>query len=470
VPAPQALTRVLDELLWSLRRGGITIATSQAIDVARVATAVGLDDRGAFKEALASVVVVRAADRIRYDQLFDRFFASGGGGGSLWDRLSSRGFDARELGELRGLLARISASGGDRLEHLGALLQRGAELDRLLYLVAGARALEGVNRLQLGFATHQVLARLGVARAHQELSAIRVRLREALGDERGNLLTDALRSELDRAAEQARVHVAETFERRDADLARRQSSKSLDTMPFASLSDAELDEVRRAVRRLAQRLRGGARVRTRHSRRGRIDPHRTLRRSLRTSGVPFSPARRSRVRDKPRLLLACDVSDSVRAVARFMLEFVYATQELFQNARSFVFVSELGETTRLFANEPVDVALAQAYSGAVVSVADNSNYGRVLRIFEQEYLRAIDRRTTVVILGDGRTNYHEDGADVLDRIRVRARALLWLCPESRAEWQVGDSAMNRYAPRCTQVLEVRCARDLETAARALIAR
>lgn len=469
MPSPQALTRVLDELLWSLRRGGLTIATSQAIDVARVAAAVGLEDRASFKDAVASVVVVGSKDQARFDQLFDRFFAPGGGGGSsLWDRLAARGFRPDEVGELRALLARIAASGGDRLEHLGALLQRGAELDRLLYLVAGARALDAVNRLQLGFATHQVLTRLGVSRAHQELSAIRVRLREALGDERGNLLADALRSELDLAAEQARQHVAEAVERRNVDLARLQSAKSLTSTPFESLTDSEMEEVRRAVRRLAQRLRGGARVRARRSRRGRVDPHRTLRRSLRTNGVPFAPARRSRVRDKPRLLLACDVSDSVRTVARFMLEFVYAAQELFQRARSFVFVSELGETTSLFAMEPVDVALAQAYSGAVVSVADNSNYGRVLRAFEQKYLASIDRRTTVVILGDGRTNYHEDGADVLDRIRARARALLWLCPEPRADWQVGDSAMNRYAPRCTKVLEVRCARDLEIAARTLV--
>jgi uncharacterized protein len=468
--SPKALTRLLDELLWTLRRGGITIATSQAVDVARVAAAVGFEDRTAFKEALASVIVLRARDRARYDELFDRFFESNRPAGTLWDRLAARGFDAEEIAELRELLTRIAVSGGDRVAHLGALLQRGAELDRLLYLVAGPRSLEAVNRLQLGFATHQVLARLGVSRAHQELSAIRVRLREALGEARGNLLADALRLELDMAAEQAKSHVAQTLERREIERTRSQGPRTLAGAPFASLSEAEVDEVRRAVRAFAQRLRGGARVRTRHSRHGRIDPHRTLRRSLKTDGVPFSPARRSRVRDKPRLILACDVSDSVRAVACFMLEFVYAAQELFQRTRSFVFVSDLGETTALFASEPVNVALAQAYSGSVVSVADNSNYGRVLRTFEQRFLDAVDRRTTVVILGDGRTNYHEDAADVLDRVRARAKALLWLCPEPRADWQVGDSAMSRYAPKCTQVLEVRCARDLETAARALVAR
>jgi len=133
-------------------------------------------------------------------------------------------------------------------------------------------------------------------------------------------------------------------------------------------------------------------------------------------------------------------------------------------------VSELGETTALFAEEGVTVALGQAYGGGVVSVTDNSNYGRVLRAFEADHMAAVDHQTTVVILGDGRTNYHDDSADVLDRIREKARALLWLCPESRGEWAHGDSAMPRYAPKCTSVFEVRSARDLEDAGRALVMR
>jgi uncharacterized protein with von Willebrand factor type A (vWA) domain len=167
------------------------------------------------------------------------------------------------------------------------------------------------------------------------------------------------------------------------------------------------------------------------------------------------------------MVLLCDVSDSVRAVACFLLEFTYAARELFERARTFVFVSELGETTDLFARESVRVAIAHAWGGGVVRSGDNSNYGRVLRAFEARYLTGIDRRTTVVVLGDGRTNRHDPAAEVLDRVRERARALIWLCPEPRGRWLEGDSAMPRYAPKCTAVYEVRCAADLETAARAL---
>src|SRR5262249_6219160 len=154
-------------------------------------------------------------------------------------------------------------------------------------------------------------------------------------------------------------------------------------LPFASLGEEEREEVRATVRRFAERLRGAARARERRARRGRLDPHRTMHRSARTAFVPFEPARRSRRRDRPRVVLLCDVSDSVRPAARFMLEFVSAMKELFERTRIFVFVSELGEATRLFEEEPIGVAVARA-ADTIVSSRDQSNYARVFAAFERE--------------------------------------------------------------------------------------
>ncbi|MEO6421025.1 MAG: VWA domain-containing protein [Polyangiaceae bacterium] len=465
---PRAVTRVLDELLWTLRRSGLIISTSQAIDAMRAIAAVGLEDRALVREAVACVVVHRAGDRLRFDRAFDRFFATGEHRGTVWERLAARGFSESELGELRELLERFVETGGEGAQHLGVLLERGAELDRMLQLTGVVRALEAMqSSLQVGFFTHRVLHQIGVPKAHQALAALRAHLRESLGDARGDALADALKAELERAGDDVRDHVTRTHARREEET--RAARPSLETTAFTSLSDAQMVEVRRAVRAFAERLRGRERVRIKRKKQGRIDPHRTLRRALATGGVPFAPLRRGRPRDKPRLILLCDVSDSVRSAATFMLEFVYASHELFERTRSFVFVSELGETTELFKREPVSVALGKAYGGGLVSVADNSNYGRVLRTFEAEHLRDVDRRTTVVILGDGRTNYHEDSAEILGQIRARARAVIWLCPEARGGWALGDSAMARYEPMCTQVLEVGTVRELEEAARLLVA-
>jgi uncharacterized protein len=391
-------------------------------------------------------------------------------GRTLWDRLVDQGFSPEEVDVVRDLLEQVASQGPDGASALEMLAGRGADLDRLLSLAGVSRRIDADSGLQLGFQTHRLLGQLGSARARQSLAQLRALLRDALRDGRGDALADALAKELERAEEDVRVHVQKTYEARLAEVERERGRRTAETTPFASLGDAEIEEVRRAVRRCAERLRGGARVRARRALRGRIDPHRTLRRALRTGGVPFMPARRRRRRDRPKLVLLCDVSDSVRGAAAFLLEFTYAAQELFSRTRSFVFVSELGETTDLFEREPVRVAIARAWGGGVIRSGDNSNYGRVLRAFEARHLRDLDRRTTVVILGDGRTNYHDAAPEVLDRVRAHCKALVWLCPEPRGLWSQGDSAMAAYATRCTAVYEVRTAADLENAARTLVAR
>jgi uncharacterized protein with von Willebrand factor type A (vWA) domain len=469
---PRAMVRVVDELLWSLRRQGFVVSTAQAVDVARAVREVGLEQREHVRAAVGAVVVQRAGDRVRYDAAFDAFFGAGAPDRrTLWERLASPpwAFSEQELDALRELLTQLAASQGEAMAPLGLLLERGAELDRVLALAGVAQSLDAHSGMQLGFLTHRLLGQMGAGRARQTLGALKALLVDALGA-RGEVLADALAKELEGAEDEVREHVRRTYEARVAEVERHRADRRIETTPFVALSDSEIEEVRRAVRGFADRLRGGARVRARHALRGRIDPHRTLRRALRTGGVPFDLARKERHRDRPKLVLLCDVSDSVRAAAAFLLEFTYAAQDLFSRARSFVFVSELGETTNLFEREPVRQAIARAWGGGVVRSGDNSNYGRVLRDFEVRYARDLDRRTTVVILGDGRTNYLDPAAEVLDRIRERAKALLWLCPEPRGQWAQGDSAMTVYAPKCTAAYEVRCAADLERAARLLVSR
>jgi hypothetical protein len=464
------MLRILDELLWALRRDGFAISTAQAIDAIRVAELVGFADRATLREALAAVVVERRTDRDRFREAFDAFFApERAHAGDLWSRLRARGFGEDELAALRELLqaaAERSGASGDA-PAIAGLLGAESELDHLLMAAGIARTLAPMtSALQTGFFAQRVMDQLGLPRAASALRRIGAALREALGEERGAALAAALSEELDRARRRVRMHVERVLAER---LAAPERGSRAESVPFLGLTESERAEVRRAVRGLAERLRGAERVRRRRALRGRIDVHRTMRASLRTGGVPFAPARKKRRRDKPKLVILCDVSDSVRAASLFMLELVHAAQEIFSGTRSFVFVSELGETTGLFDDHPVEAALARIYGGAVVSLAHNSNYGRALEAFEDAVGREVDRRTTIVVLGDGRTNFHADGAAALGRLRDKARAVLWICPESPEGWGSGDSAMLRYAAAVTKVLVARTAKELEIAARAVAA-
>lgn len=463
------MLQLLDELLWALRREGFTISTAQAIDAARACEIAGVADRDALRGAIAAVVVERAEDRARYAACFDRFFAQGRGHvGDLWARLRDAGFSPTEVGALRDLVeAAAEGRGGGGEAAFRAVVGTEGELDHLLLAAGTVRTLSPLtSSRQAGFFAQRLLDQLGVPKAARALARVRLALREALGEERGEALADALEAELDRVRRRVRAHVEATAQRIEAEAEQR--GGPLD-VPFAALSEPELAEVRRAIRRLTERLMGAERVRRRRALRGRIDPHRTLRRSLRTGGVPFQPARRVRRRDRPRLWVLCDISESVRVASRFFLELVVTAQELFERTRSFVFVSEIGEVTRLLEELGPERALSRVEAGAVVSRAHNSNYGRALRAFEERFGREVDRRTTLVILGDGRTNYLPDEAAVVRRLRERARAVLWICPEGPASW-TGDSAMPRYAAAATKVLVARTGRELEEAAREVAAR
>jgi hypothetical protein len=448
------------------------VSTSQAIDAARVTELIGFEDKAALRAALLAVLVERAGDRARFEAVFDRFFAPDRAhAGDLWGRLRDRGFTRAELDALRELLeAAAERAGPGDAEGFVAFAGSEGELDRVLLGAGIARSLDAMTSpLQVGYYAQRVMDRIGVPRIGDALRRLRDALREALGDERGAALASALKEELDSMRRRVREHVETTLARRSEDPGQKGARSRMDA-PFLSLSSEELEGVRRAVRALAERLRGAERVRRRRARRGRIDPHRTIRRSLRTGGVPFQPERKVRRRDKPRLMVLCDISDSVRHASRFMLEFVFVAQELFARTRSFVFVSEIAEATQLFERGPAAAALARIARGDLVSSAHNSNYGRVLRDFEERFGASVDKRTTVVILGDGRTNYFPDEADVVRRLAERSRALLWLCPEGPAGWGTGDSAMLRYAAAATKVLVTRTARELEVAAREVVAR
>jgi uncharacterized protein with von Willebrand factor type A (vWA) domain len=469
MPDLRATVRVIDELLWTLRREGFEISTVQAIDAVRAVLAVGLEHPGRVREGLAAILVQKASDRSRFDVAFKTFFDPSGGPRDPWGRLAIRGVTPEEIHALRTMLSQLADHDADGLASLGTLLEGGADLDRILSLSGYARSVDAHSGPQLGFLTQRLLGHVGSQGAHRRLGLLRPQLLDALGV-RGQELADLLARELEQRQDEIRGHVRRAFDARVDALQRERGSLRLDDKPFAALSETEIEAVRLAVRAFAERLRGSARVRARHALRGRIDAHRTLRRAMRTGGVPFVPLRKRRTRQRPKLVLLCDVSDSVRAAAAFLLEFTHAVHELFERARSFVFVSELGETTALFERESVRTAVARAWGGGVVRIGDNSNYGRALRAFEELHMHELDRRTTVVILGDGRTNYHDAAPEVLDRVRERSRALIWLCPEPRGKWSQGDSAMSMYAPRCTAVHEVKCASDLERAARTLIMR
>jgi uncharacterized protein len=211
---------------------------------------------------------------------------------------------------------------------------------------------------------------------------------------------------------------------------------------------------------LAQRFKNRLSVRRKRAARGRFNVKQTLRKNLQFGGVPFNIQLDRRKKAKPQVMVLCDISDSVLNASRFMLQFVYSVQDLYAKVRSFVFVSEIGEVTKLFEEHDVNVAVEAALRGDVIDVFSHSNFGRAFEMFHRNFLSSVNSKTTVLIIGDGRNNYNRPNDWVLREIKAKAKQLIWLNPESRMTWGVGDSEMPRYAPNCHIAEECRSINQL----------
>jgi uncharacterized protein with von Willebrand factor type A (vWA) domain len=233
------------------------------------------------------------------------------------------------------------------------------------------------------------------------------------------------------------------------------------------VGEHERMELEESLRRLARSLHGGLTHKRKVSPRGRIDSGRTMRRNMRFDGIPFAPVTVRRAEDKPRLVVLTDVSLSVRATARFTLHLVHGLQNLFGQVRTFAFVADLVEITDLFADHPVEHALGLVFGGDVLDVDANSDYGAAFGRFHEDFGSAVTRRSTVLVLGDGRGNGNDPNLAAFEEITRRARETVWLTPEPRYSWGLGACDLPLYAEYCSRVRVVRDLTGLESAAQDL---
>jgi uncharacterized protein with von Willebrand factor type A (vWA) domain len=458
---------VIDERLVEfagfLRQNGLWVSPLEVADAASALSLLGLERRELVKGALAATLVKRGRDVPVFDRLFDLYF------GGLAKLLAD--LEQSVLDELKqsGLLDR------DSLEMLAHDLQNrplspltraalGGDLATLSRLLRGAALQVNLGQmqstLQQGFYVRRLGAAAGLSELQRELGQIEADLRArgldpAVLQVVSTRLAKVLRG-LERAVErlvQAEVEARLSKERRRAD--------ALANRNFSLLSEDEIGRVQDAVRRLAQKLKARLTKRERSRRRGALHVRHTLRLNMVHGGVPMRLAFRRKRAQRPDLILLCDVSDSVRAVSKLTLLFCYTLQSLYARVRSFAFVSDLGELTPHFRGRSAEEAIEEALSGQSLSLYANSNYGRALALFNRDFLGAVTRRTTVIVLGDGRNNYNPPNAWALRDIKLRAKRVLWLCPEARSSWGLGDSEMMTYERECTQVAVVQNLGDFE---------
>ncbi len=435
-----------------LRKSGVRVSVAETIDAFTALDELSFDDRELFRDALRTTMVKRSDDVPTYDRLFDLFWS--GFHDALREQLQSalggmpQGFDLERLMEmLRRMLESSDMDMSDLARSLLSMDQN--QLEQLIRQAGEDAGIDRIqNMLQIGFFSRRILEQMGLEGASGELTDLMERLRaQGMGEEQLEELGRLMQAVQDALRRAVRQFVEQELDKQNHDYLERFRRESLQEKSFYNLSEEDIRKMREVVNRLAQKLKNIISMRRRRERKGKFDLKSTMRRNMTHGGVPFELIFKQRKKERPKLVVLCDISSSVANVCRFMLQFIYSLQEAFTKIRSFVFVAELGEVTQLFRDhemyEAIDLALD---GGGVINVYTRSNFGMAFHKFWRDSLAAIDTRTTVVVIGDARNNYNDPRAWCLREIHRKAKNVVWINPESPGAWGFGDSVMDKYVP------------------------
>jgi uncharacterized protein len=422
----------LVEFVGALRDRGIPAGPSETVDAAAVLDVLGFADRDRMREGLAAALVRRGGQRAVFDAAFDVYFPLGVGAAEATQTAGPTDTD-----QLRDALAdALAAADEPAMNQLAGLA-----VDQLGRYGPGPGA---------GFSAFQTLDRLS-----PQTLLVRVLAAIRAGTPGADEFTDRLLADdVRRRIEAFRGMVRTEALRRSAELrgreriARHGIAPSTDRVDFLVASRAQLAELRRTVQPLSRKLATRLAARRRRHSRGQIDVRRTLRRSLSTGGVPLRPAFRRRRPARPEIVLICDMSGSVAGFANFTMLLVQALRDQFSKVRVFAFIESMDEITHLVtsgAADPEHLGGRILTEAALVVFDGHSDYGRALRDFATRYTDAVGPRTSVLILGDARTNGADPNLAALRRIVAPARHAHWLNPERAGLWSTGDSVAKAYA-------------------------
>ncbi|MDQ4049909.1 MAG: VWA domain-containing protein [Actinomycetota bacterium] len=444
---PAGMAPRLLEFADELRQEGMTLGTSELLDAFEALGSVSWTEREAFREALATTLAKSQEDRRVLDLVFDRFFfrvseRQAAGRGLKEGGMGEGGAERIDLEELRARIREALRAGSD------------GELRDLARLAIAAFGRQGEGSGVIGVDVQRIRRTLGLkgeartAALPDPHSVPRERLRDFEGH---------IRRELERALIEQTGELPPAKPLRELD-------RALPTGPAQDLA-----AVHRVVAQLRRRLATQGREQRGRRRSAVVDVRRTMRHSLQTGGVPLELRFRPRRPRRPELFVLCDVSTSVTSASAFFLCVLHALHDSFRRLRSFVFVERISEVTDVFERERSFAGVSRAIAGeaGVADVSGYTDYGRVWVEFLEQVVDELDPRSTVIVLGDARTNGREPHANVFGQVAERAGRTFWMNPEPRLYWNYGDSVMAAYERYCTGAFECWTTKQLEGVVNAL---
>lgn len=447
----------LTEFVSLLRRNGLRISPPEVIDAVGAVALVGYENRSIYQSALSATLAKSEADRAIFERCFESFFCITPTAVTPAQKNKPSSFQLPE--GLQFLMGRGEGAGsgsqgkgqpipGIPSSALGEQLLNQDNLD-----IALAQAIEKAQLHQISVLTQQglygrrILMAMGLEDLEREITSL-----DASSHSDAAKRAEKLRQKRD----QLRANIKETVNRYFRLAAPANREDAIRETQLSLLKDSQ--ETKAVIQKMAKKLITQHRRRQKKASRGILDIRRTLRGNMAHDGILMQPYWQHIRKDRPRVMAVCDVSGSVSRYARFLLLFLYSLQEVIPQLRSFAFSSSLHEVTELFESHPIDEALKTVLDRYGMGSTD---YGRAFADLEKLALHHINRKTTLIILGDARNNRGDARLELLQTFHQRAKQVIWLNPEDLNRWGSGDSEMLRYRNYCSRTHSCQNLKDLE---------
>ena len=430
----------------ALRNADVRASPAETLTAFEIVERVGIANKTLLKDSLALALAKSKDEKARFDETFERFFA-------LAFRDRAKPSFVRHI-DRDAMLTQLRADASPGLiESVKNVLDD--KRDRLALSIHRAAAEADIHQIKSLRERSLYGRRIGVALGLDELEAYLEAGGPATGDagtrEFLRYLRQYFRQQIgDYVDVQYKLHLDASGKRAIIEAALK---SNLDQLPVAYRQD-----VRRVVERMAEKLAKEHRRRRKRARRGVLDVKKTIRSNVAYDGALFDLKWRHEKREPGAVFVLCDVSNSVARVARFLLLFLYELTDLLPNIRAFAFSSRLGEVTDTMRERPTEIAIEEAL---FTWGKGNTDYARAFADFRELCGSDINQHSTLIVLGDARSNYYDPRVDIFEELTRRAKQTFWLNPETRDQWHEGDSEMRRYAPYCFRAETCSKLRDIE---------
>lgn len=429
------MDRTLENFIKALRRAELPVSIGESIDAFHTVELVGLAERRLLKDSLGATLAKTVEHQRIFEDCFDLYFSR-----DLPTDSDASGDDGRDrpAGDLAQMVMSGDATG------IAAAMEGAANQ-------IGATDIQVFT--QRGIYARRILDRMGL----RELERMIAELRRA-GTPEALARADALEAGRSGLLGQARDFVERQYQIYGVPASERLRDEMLAEARLSSLERRDMQRMHRIVRRMAKRLAVKHSRRRKSARRGQIDIRRMMRANVAHDGVPIEIIFKERRIERPKVVAICDVSRSVASVARFLLLFLYSLAEVIPKLRAFAFSDRLVEVSEILEAQEAEAALVDILERIGFRPTD---YGRTLADLEEDFAGAVDRHTTVVIMGDARSNNTDPRTDIMRRLHGRAKRVIWLNPEPKTVWGSGDSEMLNYQPHCHLATECNTVKHLE---------